>query len=501
MKKLLVPRRRLLKAAIVGIATPYVKRVDAAAAFGMFQVAGNAGNDIWVGLDGRQNALAGASGIYPHLLDTYNGGFGGGINGRYRAVTVGGQPSYQISDAGRRQPPWMVAGVDYAVGCPIAAGSFGSNVAVSGSSFTGAFTAKCGSDFNLTSFPTAQIINPGSYSFDSWDLTGVNFYANPSVGNVILTFNKCLLGGGTTGWQFNMAYSSLLQAGLGLTVKYCTIDGAVLIADEVLAMLQMVGFFCAGSFPVDIEYNWFKNGPGQFIAGGGNTNGLLTVKYNLLDNIKIVGWGYTANVTNVANNAGIFRVTLDQNLSLPNGVGLSIQGCTVNPGINGQSVVANVSNAAVTSLDLSGKSASGTLGAMTARFGGNAANNDRGHQNWLQWQNDGGSGCQSDWSFNTCFQTDSGGAEGVQMYFNTGGNFSGSNTSNNTLLGTAPGAMSAITHLAQTNQTSTTLSGSNVCKENYFDTTGGASFYAGTGLQAGWSLSNNKNIVSGGNEP
>ena len=129
------------------------------------------------------------------------------------------------------------------------------------------------------------------------------------------------------------------------------------------------------------------------------------------------------------------------------------------------------------------------------------------HQNYLQW----GSGTANSpvYAFNTTRQlTGHGGAEGPQFYFNTSGTMLSPTCSNNTFL--APGTHSGGTGTTMSNivhgsagNAGTTLTGTALAQDNYFDPSG-ANFIAATGSGAwypssmtGWIGSGNVNMVDG----
>jgi hypothetical protein len=160
-------KRRSLLAAPAKLLLPR----KAEAAYISFAV--NGPSDIWMYLDGRLNAPAGTA-QYPNLLDRY---VPSGSPRRIRPI--GG--SYLVSDVDRRQPPWMVAGVDYFVGCPTPVGAFPTNkTAVIGPLVVGNLTtdfvnqvAAGGGTIDTRFFPIVQISGATSLVFDGWDLSGL----------------------------------------------------------------------------------------------------------------------------------------------------------------------------------------------------------------------------------------------------------------------------------------------------------------------------------------
>jgi hypothetical protein len=100
--KLLVPRRRLLKAAAIGIAMPYVRRVDAAAAFSGFMVAGT---NAFPGQPGNPVGFAAAPG--------WTGSFATGpiTFAAYAALQPGG-----VISSGSAGSPHVISFVDFDAG-------------------------------------------------------------------------------------------------------------------------------------------------------------------------------------------------------------------------------------------------------------------------------------------------------------------------------------------------------------------------------------------------
>jgi hypothetical protein len=97
MKKLIVPRRQLLKAAVLGIAAPYVRRVDAAAAFGGFMVAGT---NAFPGLPGNPvGAFASTVPVLTSSPTVHLGGTPGSPSGSIPALTNGHTYAYYDQDS------------------------------------------------------------------------------------------------------------------------------------------------------------------------------------------------------------------------------------------------------------------------------------------------------------------------------------------------------------------------------------------------------------------
>ena len=161
----MIKRRSLL-------AAPAILLLPRKAEAAYIRFAVNGPSDIWMYLDGCLNAPAGTA-QYPNLLDRY---VPSGSPRRIRSI--GG--SYLVSDLDRRQPPWMVAGVDYFVGCPTPVGAFPTNkTAVIGPLVVGNLTtdfrnqvAAAGGTIDTSFFPILQISGATGLTFDGWDLLG-----------------------------------------------------------------------------------------------------------------------------------------------------------------------------------------------------------------------------------------------------------------------------------------------------------------------------------------
>lgn len=87
--------------------------------------------------------------------------------------------------------------------------------------------------------------------------------------------------------------------------------------------------------------------------------------------------------------------------------------------------------------------------------------------------------------------------EGYQFYFNGTGTMHSPTVTNNVLIATAGASMSYMIHGSGIGTGTTTLTGTPVLNNNYFDPTGAfGPFYSGS--FSGWTLSNNWNMVTGG---
>jgi hypothetical protein len=292
MKKLIVPRRRLLKVAALGIAAPYIGRSDAAPAFGIFQVAAG---DPWTALDGRNGAPAGGTIPNSTLLNTYNTGFGGGVNGRYRAVNG----SYQVTDSGRRQPPWMVAGVDYYVG--ITPGT----VLQDPSTFN--FTVPPYNSNVTYSGNILKIKNAGTLTLDGFDFSLHNGIIVSLIGTGNITIsNSNFLNGSSTGtqtalidWMQNTPTDPQFTG--NFTLLNCKIDQAAqtMTASNQTQLILRTGYVGASS-SFTMKYCAIYNAIGQSFAMGANSN---LLQYNYLEGLNWTSSAHGEWSTFYSNNA------------------------------------------------------------------------------------------------------------------------------------------------------------------------------------------------------
>jgi hypothetical protein len=154
------------------------------------------------------------------------------------------------------RPPWMVAGVDYAVGIP--AGT----VLTDWQNLTGPGISIVGN--------TVRIDNTNNVHISNVDFSlhgGANLYITNS-NNTVVT--DCNFQSTTSAEIIQLAGSSS-----GLTVSYCNIDGDSAAADG-NALIGATG-------NVVVQYDWLKNFPERAVAlWGGDTS--LNLSYNLIEN-------------------------------------------------------------------------------------------------------------------------------------------------------------------------------------------------------------------------
>lgn len=214
-------------------------------AFFMGQVSG----DPWASLDGRLNAPSGAP-QYPALL-----------NGYPTATPPNARVRWPSSGA---QPPWMVAGVDYAVGIP------------SGTVLTDwQAISQAGVSVNTTT--GAITISGTSVTLDSIDFTlhGGSFISN-STNNSSLTITNSKFGALPAAQSYNI---HIQTTNANLTITNCIFNGGN------GASAAYIGFEASGA--VVLEYNYFENGDSHVIEQvSGVMN--LTYKYNLIQNMAQV---------------------------------------------------------------------------------------------------------------------------------------------------------------------------------------------------------------------
>ena len=117
-----------------------------------------------------------------------------------------------------------------------------------------------------------------------------------------------------------------------------------------------------------------------------------------------------------------------------------------------------------------------------------------GHQNALQWTNGAATPTVA---FNTLDQTSVASGEGFQLYFNGTGTTTSPTLTNNTMIAaSSTNLMSYMMH-GSAGSSGTTLSGTALNNNNYFDITGAFGAYY-PGSFSGWTSSNNINMTTGG---
>ena len=163
------------------------------------------------------------------------------------------------------RPPWMVAGVDYAVGVP------------SGTSLTPWYSLS-GSGISVNT--STHVVSV--YNTSGVNITGVDFSLN---GGAILMFvnspngvvSHCNFGGANLTSISNGVIAADQGSG-GLTVEYCTINGGGAGSGSTLIS-------AGGSGTVTLEYNLFENFPQHVLelTQGSGTSFSVVYKYNLIE--------------------------------------------------------------------------------------------------------------------------------------------------------------------------------------------------------------------------
>ena len=281
--------------------------------------------DPWRTLDGRLGAAT-TGFINPTLLNGYPIAAPPGA----RVRSMGG--SYEITDPGRCQPPWMVAGVDYPVGCPIT--SFApQKTAVIGGAFTGDFLAAC-----AFIDPTYENIYPrigfGSgairpIAFDGWDLRGMMFFiangGGPGQCTQPFQFTNCEMGGGIPAeFSWHSAFGPNYQASPVLSqsiavvgnnvVRNCSIDGSMRYRLNVSCLAFMVTAPINNNSSFTSEYNYYRGMNGNIFNCF--SEGIATHRYNYIDT-TYVGYGVQGTITSIANVGGKAQITLAAPLDGP----------------------------------------------------------------------------------------------------------------------------------------------------------------------------------------
>jgi hypothetical protein len=431
MRKLLVPRRKLITGAAAFVAAaPYISKAQqfsAAAVNGL-----TPDGDPWANLDGRQQAPA--TGTFTFQNPTLVNGYPIASPPGARVRKVSG--SYAIIASGRAQPPWMIAGVDYPVGCPIS--SFGTNVAWnglnagSGGDFTSAFTGYVNTNWPgkaTYSFPRVQFDGAVGVNFDKWDLRGICFDTGTGGANGNWSFTNCLFGLSTrpsaTGWE-NAQNNGIIggqRAILGLTVKYCYFNLGANFFPWVdppnppsPANYRAFDYAADPTHPVLIMYNYFVGSPGQIGSAQGldGVGATETVKYNYMDNIYPGAGPSMATVTACSSvSAPLIRITISPATDVATNTILAVQGVGGVPAATGYWLATRI---AAGVYDLQGSNISGgvfTSGGLWTWANGINFN----HMNYRQGPATFpiGNGGIFIWQFNTSNQYGVFGADGVQI--------------------------------------------------------------------------------------
>jgi hypothetical protein len=281
----------------------------------------NPPSDPWISQDGRDGAPAGPA-QYPTLLNNY---VASGSPRRERAING----SYSVSDPGRRQPPWMVAGVDYRVGIrsnPVAVSIGNGTISTEFQNFVNAIVAAGGSVSFNTAASTITISNRNGSSFAN---PGVDL-SNSGVG---WDFTSASGTGGTrTGWFLQFTNCSWIVirdcrfkmpagVGTGTNLISPTTNGSSFNFDiQYNEFTAQAGALGNGAFGSSIaigqlifQYNWVYDTPQQVLNVANNQS--ITYKYNLLTNIT--HWGTSIVHMNylIHQTTGLGVITMDNFLS------------------------------------------------------------------------------------------------------------------------------------------------------------------------------------------
>lgn len=248
---------------------------------------GSGPTDPWINLDGRLNAPIVDTAQHPTLVNQF-----GPTNSRVR---------WPFSS--NYQPPWMIAGVDYGIGCPP------SQTLTAASAYP---------------WPTGSSYSSGVVFFDTGfnggTITGVDF-GNGNIqinggakGN--LTLNNCDGIGNGNGWFIKTVVNP--DPSFSLTVKNSTLNGGGAAGQNQFAQLLT---YC----PLTVLYCWIKN-CAQGIHCLGPTN---VVKYTVIEQVS---WDvrdhangiYIEPSTNGVFNFNTFWTGASQNAGVPIGLGLPL---------------------------------------------------------------------------------------------------------------------------------------------------------------------------------
>lgn len=251
-------------------------------------------NDPWISLDGRLNAPAGSP-QYPSLFNTY--------------VPSGtAQGRYYLGQGGGRQPPWHVAGVDYAVGLSNPNATF-LDPTVN--------TLPNGATYNAAGRYIR--VNNDNTTFTNWDFSapgldgqGVSLYTGGANNTVV---QNCKFYRGPNLIAANNQFVIQCPSG-SITVQYCYINDGGLASVGTSTVVSPPFFGSQGtnsssSSSFQIYYCWV-----QYIICGHpwEISIPVTDKYNLYDGMGYAPWAH--------GNGGLFvgTNTLGTPAVIPNSV-------------------------------------------------------------------------------------------------------------------------------------------------------------------------------------
>lgn len=216
--------------------------------------------------DGSSGALTGTI-QYPTILNSY-----GGQNARTQGL-IGGK---------QYQPPWNVAGVDYAVGIPSSVtlqDPWPGYPTATVASLASAFVTQCGGSSHVSVSGNQITINPTTNAtISGWDFSlhnGIELYVQNCT-NPTITSNKFGVGS-------NLQQPLLLNTNMnGGTIEYNEITGAGL-------KNQQVGFgLIEGNAygTITIQYNYIHDAYSELLTLGNSPSGTTNwqVQYNVLAN-------------------------------------------------------------------------------------------------------------------------------------------------------------------------------------------------------------------------
>jgi hypothetical protein len=235
-------------------------------------------DDPWVTQDGRLNAPA--QGFTNSTLVNQYVASGAPL----RVRIVNGSYDILVPGNARRQPPWMIAGVDYPVGIDRAIypnnGTLGLDKLIGtrlgdpAVAFAGLISGSAGNG-NLITFTGPMTVDGYDFSLSNTFGNGYTITAN---GNV--NFTNCLFKQTTTNkMPFFLTGNSPAGA---VSIKYCEFDGNSGAVTTLAGAGYYQGIFKSGG-PYELMYCYFHNAAVRFWEWskdvGGATNETTTVKY------------------------------------------------------------------------------------------------------------------------------------------------------------------------------------------------------------------------------
>jgi hypothetical protein len=223
-----------------------------------------ASSDAYASVDGSPGASTGAI-PYPNILNGYRS------SGSGRILGTAGPPNYAAVAPGF-QPPWKVAGVDYAVGI-----NAGVSLKIPTNANLPVGATISGGDVTVgTPHDSADNANR---TFDGFDFT--NIAVTIWSGNTA-TFTNCLFAANGQLFSSSTGNGAVLQ---NLVVKYCKFTSAGCSLPGGPPTTDANNFTCLCPCSIVVQYCWVDQAWTEGIQIGGNiVNPSIDMRFNLFSN-------------------------------------------------------------------------------------------------------------------------------------------------------------------------------------------------------------------------